>query len=119
MLIKIGGDTLALDPNIRHHIETEAAKLAARFPDERIEAKATIQEEFDQLHGHRIRCELSAKLSHGRQIVIRDARKTAQEAIAETFSAARRSLRRARLKHPLSRPPTLPAAIPSMQAIGG
>ncbi len=96
MLISIGGDTLALDGDIRRHIETEVAKLAARFPGEDLEARATIQEEFDPLHGHRVRCELSAKIAHGRQIVVRDARKTAKEAIDEVFGLARRNLRRMR-----------------------
>lgn len=58
MLINIGGDTLALDGEIRRHIENEVAKLAARFPGEDLEARATIQEEFDPLHGHRVRCAL-------------------------------------------------------------
>ncbi|NCA71618.1 MAG: Fis family transcriptional regulator [Sphingobacteriia bacterium] len=114
MLIKIGGDTLALDPDIRHQIETEAAKLAARFPEADIETQATIQEEFDPLHGHRIRCELSTKLAHGPQVIIRDARKNAQEAITQAFTAARRNLRRARGKPPLTRPPALQTATSSV-----
>jgi ribosome-associated translation inhibitor RaiA len=105
MLIKIGGDTLALDGEIRRHIETEAAKLAARFPGEDLDARAIIQEEFDPLHGHRVRCELSAKMPHGRQIVVRDARKTAREAIDEVFGLARRNLRRVRRQIPLARTP--------------
>lgn len=96
MYMKIGGDTLALDGAIRGQIESEAQKLANRFPDERIEAHVTIQEEFDPLHGHRVRCELSAKVGSGRQMVVRDARKTADEAINEVFTAARRSVRRLR-----------------------
>jgi ribosome-associated translation inhibitor RaiA len=96
MLIKIGGDTLALDGEIRRHIEDEAAKLAARFPGEEIEVQATIQEEFDPLHGHRVRCELSARTANGGQVVVRDARKSAKEAIDGAFSLARRSMRRAR-----------------------
>ncbi len=119
MLIQIGGDTLALARDIRSHIESEAAKLAARFPGEDLDARVTIQEEFDPLHGHRIRCELSAKIAQGRQIVVRDARKTAKDAINEVFGLARRNLRRSRRaatvpRIPCSRPSTLeplPAAV--------
>lgn len=96
MLIKIGGDTLALDLDIRRQIEAEASQLAARFPGPPMEGRATIQEEFDQLHGRRIRFELFVKPECGRQVVIREARKNATEAIREAFIAARRSLRRNR-----------------------
>jgi ribosome-associated translation inhibitor RaiA len=96
MPIQISGDTLALDKAIRRQIETEAEKLAERFPDERIEAKARINEEFDPLHGHRVRCELRADLGRGRQLVVRDARKDAAEAIREVFASAGRNVRRMR-----------------------
>jgi len=119
MLIHIGGDTLALDKDIRRQIETEAEQLAARFPGEKFEARATIQEEFDPLHGHRVRCELAAKLGHGRQMVVRDARKTAHEAISATFGAARRNLRRARRKVSPDRATACQAALSGARAIGG
>jgi ribosome-associated translation inhibitor RaiA len=119
MLIRIGGDTLALDADIRRQIETEVAKLAARFPGENLEARATIQEEFDPLHGHRVRCELSAKIAHGRQIVVRDARKTAKEAIDEVFGLARRNLRRMRRQINLPRNPPHGALSTGAHAIGG
>jgi ribosome-associated translation inhibitor RaiA len=119
MLIKIGGDTLALDREIRRHIETEAAKLAARFPGEELETRATIQEEFDPLHGHRVRCELSAKIAHGRQIVVRDARKTAREAIDEVFGLARRNMRRVRRQIDIPRAPMQPAIGAGAGAVGG
>jgi ribosome-associated translation inhibitor RaiA len=119
MLIKIGGDTLALDGEIRRHIEAEVAKLAARFPGENLEARATIQEEFDPLHGHRVRCELSAKIAHGRQIVVRDARKTAREAIDEVFGLARRNLRRMRRQVGLPRTPPHGTLTTGTHAIGG
>lgn len=105
MLIKIGGDTLALDADIRRQIETEARKLAERFPDEPIEGRATIQEEFDQMHGHRIRCELCMKLAHGRQVVVRDARKSAADAINEVFASARRNVRKLRRQSMLNHAP--------------
>jgi ribosome-associated translation inhibitor RaiA len=96
MPIKISGDTLALDKAIRRQIEREAQKLAERFPDEDINALARINEEFDPLHGHRVRCELRANLGQGRQIVVRDARKDPAEAISEVFGTAMRNVRRLR-----------------------
>jgi ribosome-associated translation inhibitor RaiA len=96
MPIKISGDTLALDNAIRRQIESEAQKLALRFPDENIDALARISAEFDPLHGHRVRCELSANLGQGRQIVVRDARKDPSEAISEVFGTALRNVRRLR-----------------------
>lgn len=96
MILKVGGDTLALDADIRRQIESEAQQLADRFPSERIEIQVTVQEEFDQINGHRVRCELSAKLASCHQIVMRGARKTAFEAIQDVFVGARRNVRRAR-----------------------
>jgi ribosome-associated translation inhibitor RaiA len=96
MPIQISGDTLALDKSIRRQIEAEAQKLAERFPEERIDAKARINEEFDPLHGHRVRCELRADLGRGRQLIVRDARKDPAEAIREVFVAARRNVQRLR-----------------------
>lgn len=108
MPITISGDTLALDKAIRRQIESEAQRLAERFPEEQIETRARISEEFDPLHGHRVRCELRADLGRGRQLVVRDARKDAAEAIREVFGAARRNVRqlRRRMMTPLG-PPTL------------
>lgn len=96
MPITISGDTLALDKAIRRQIEAEAQQLAERFPGERIEARARINEEFDPRHGHRVRCELRADLGQGHQLVVREARKDAAEAIREVFGAARRGVRRLR-----------------------
>ena len=96
MPITISGDTLALDKAIRRQIESEAQRLAERFPEERIETRARISEEFDPLHGHRVRCELRADLGHGRQLVIREAHKDAAEAIREVFLVARRNVRQLR-----------------------
>ena len=118
MLMKIGGDTLALDADIRRQIESEAMKFAARFPDGQVDVQVTIQEEFDPLHGHRVRCELGAKVGAGRQVVVRDARKTAGEAIREVFNAAGRNVRRLRRQHILSLAPVRPALLPVAQAVG-
>lgn len=111
MPIKIGGDTLALDADVRHQIQTEADRLVQRFPGEEIDARVTIQESFDPLHGHRVRCELSARVGAGRQVVVREARKIAAEAITATFAAARRNVRRTR------RPTLIECAAPSTAAL--
>lgn len=117
MPIQISGDTLALDKAIRRQIENEAQILADRFPGERIDAQARISEEFDPLHGHRVRCELRAKLSSGRQLVVRDARKDAAEAIREVFGTARRNVRqlRRRMSTPAALAPMVPAGASSGQ----
>ena len=111
MPIKISGDTLALDKAICRQIENEAKKLALRFPDEQIDALARINEEFDPLYGHRVRCELRANLGQGRQLLVRDARKDAAEAITEVFGAAKRSMRRLRRR-------LIPVPAPGMASIG-
>ena len=105
MVLKIGGDMLALDAAIRRQIESEARKLTDRFPGESIDAQVNVQEEFDPLNGHRVRCELSAKLGSGRQVVVREARKSASEAIAEVFATARRNVRRLRCQSVLQLSP--------------
>jgi ribosome-associated translation inhibitor RaiA len=115
MPIQISGDTLALDAAIRRQIESEADKLAQRFPGERITARARIGEELDPLHGHRVRCELRADLGRGRQLLVREARKDAFEAIREAFGTARRNLRR--MRRPLE-PAALPAVAASALATG-
>jgi ribosome-associated translation inhibitor RaiA len=96
MRMKIGGDTLALDADIRHQIEAEAEKFAARFPAGQPDIQVTIREEFDPLHGHRVRCELTARVAPGCQIIVREARKTASDAILDVFTTARRNVRRTR-----------------------
>ncbi|MBK1722924.1 Fis family transcriptional regulator [Thiocystis violacea] len=118
MVLKIGGDTLALDADIRRQIESEAKKLADRFPGERMDAQVTVQEEFDQLHGHRIRCELSAKLASGHQVVVRDARKIPAEVIAEVFASARRNVRRLRRHNVLALTPASQPVAHAAQAAG-
>ncbi|QIK37092.1 Fis family transcriptional regulator [Caldichromatium japonicum] len=96
MVLKIGGDMLALDAAIRQQIEKEGSKLMERFSDELSEAQFNIQEEFDPLRGHRVRCELSAKLGSGQQMVMRETRKLPNEAITGVFDAAHQALRRLR-----------------------
>lgn len=119
MCMKIGGDMLALDADIRHQIEAETQKLADRFPDETFDLQVSIQEEFDQLHGHRVRCELSAKLGSGRQMVVRDARKRASEAISEVFNTTRRNIRRLRRPYVLNPSSSSQTVTRAAQAVGG
>lgn len=95
MRVQITGDTLALDADIRRQIESEAENLAAHVPGGPVVTRARICEEFDPVHGHRVRCELLADL-RGRQVVVREARKDAAEAISKVFEAALRSARRVR-----------------------
>jgi ribosome-associated translation inhibitor RaiA len=104
MSIHISGDTLALDKAIRQQIEHEARLFQERFPDATIDARVRINEEFDQLHGHRVRCELRADFGAGRQLVVREARKNPVEAINEAFGTARRNLRKLRRRSAIPTP---------------
>lgn len=92
--VHISGDTLALDRAIRERVEAGAAGLQQRYPDLPMELRVRIAEEFDQLHGHRVRCELVATAGKGRQVVVREAQKDAMAAIAGVFTSAKRQLRR-------------------------
>jgi len=94
MRIQISGDTLALDRAIKHLIEAEARALTARFSTDPLELRVQIGEELDQIHGHRVRCEIRIQADRGRQWVVRDARKDATVAIKETFKNARKTIRR-------------------------
>lgn len=115
MVLKIGGDMLALDAAIRQQIETEARKLMERFSDELSEAQFNIQEEFDPLRGHRVRCELSAKLGSGQQMVMREARKSPNEAIAAVFDATHQALRRLRRQRPSAPAPSAAPVVAGAQ----
>lgn len=92
--LNISGDTLALDKGVRERLQTEAAGLRQRYPDLPLDLRVRIAEEFDQLHGHRVRCELVASAGKGRQIVVREAQKDPMAAIAGAFASAKRQLRR-------------------------
>lgn len=112
MSIHISGDTLALDKAIRRQIEREARQFEERFPDATIDTRVRINEEFDPLHGHRVRCELRADVGAGRQLVVREARKQPAEAITEAFGTARRNLRK------LRRRSAIPTPAPELAATG-
>jgi ribosome-associated translation inhibitor RaiA len=92
--LQISGDTLALDRTIRRQIESEAQSLIARFSRDALDLRVQIGEELDQLHGHRVRCEIRIEADRGRQWVVRDARKDATAAITESFKNARKTIRR-------------------------
>jgi ribosome-associated translation inhibitor RaiA len=92
--ILITGDTLALDPAIRKLIDEEAALLKQRYPTTPVALSIAIGEEFDQVSGHRVRCELAADLPDRRQLMVRDAHKEASAAVRAVFATARRQLRR-------------------------
>lgn len=92
--ILISGDTLALDPKIRNHINAEAERLQQRFPSTTVALRIGISEEFDPARGHRVRCELAADLPGRRQVMVREAQKEAFAAISGVFAGARLQLRR-------------------------
>jgi ribosome-associated translation inhibitor RaiA len=105
--VHIGGDTLALDRTVRSRVLEEAEKLQRRHPEEHIGLRVQIMEEFDRLHGHRVRCEVVATLKERRQIVVREAKKQWAEAITQAFAGAKRQIRR--LRHRLTDRPQLAA----------
>jgi ribosome-associated translation inhibitor RaiA len=94
--LHIGGDMLALDHALRRLIVTEAGQLRQRFPDQTADLRVRIGEEFDQVRGHQIRCEVVASLADRRQVVVREFRKGPREAITEAFAATKLQLRRLR-----------------------
>lgn len=115
MSIRISGDLLALDASIRSIIEQQAQRLAARFPERGLRTEAKILEEFDPVRGHRIRCELKLDFPGGRQVVVREARREATEAVLAAFAAVKVQVRR------LIRPTlnqTTEDATPPLQAVG-
>ena len=95
MSIQITGDLLALDRKVRHAIQRHAEALQARFPNQNIELLARVSEEFDQINGHRVRCEL---LAERQRIVVRAARKGAEEAIDEAFDGIKKQFRQMSLR---------------------
>lgn len=116
MSIRISGDMLALDASVRSIIDQQAQRLVARFPDRKMHTEARILEELDPVRGHRIRCELRVELAGRRQIIVREAKREAKEAIMAAFAAAKFQLRRI-----VKTTPTQPAPDPqpTLPAIGG
>lgn len=98
--LHISGDTLALDRALRARLQAEASSLQDRYPDTPIRLSVKIAEEFDQRHGHRVRCELVATTDARQQVVVREAQKDPLAAIAGAFASAKRQLRRLSLRGP-------------------
>lgn len=112
MNVHISGDTLALDPKLRRSIEQKAEALIKRFPDSGLELRIRLAEEFDNLHGHRVRCEIDAMFAQQGQVIVREARKKPEEAIDKVFGAAKGQLRKLRMRaHSSRRAAALPEAL--------
>ncbi len=116
--IHISGDTLALDPKIRHLITAEAERLQQRYSFAGVALRIGISEEFDPARGHRVRCELDAKLPGRHQFMVREAHKEALTAISCAFAGARKQLRRLATRGlgAVLHPPAAPSG--EMQACG-
>lgn len=93
MEISITGDALILQKGIRARIEADARSFASRFTNKPTRIDVNLQEEFDQIKGHRVRCGLSTVLRDRKQILVRESRKKPEEAIAAAFVAAKRKMR--------------------------
>jgi len=104
--LHIGGDMLALDRTLRRLIAAESRHLTERFPDQGIDLRVRIGEEFDPARGHQVRCEIVASLTDRRQLVVREFRKDPGQAITEAFAAAKVQLRRLRRRSALPITPT-------------
>ena len=116
--IHISGDTLALDPKIRHLITAEAERLQQRYSFAGVALRIGISEEFDPARGHRVRCELDARLPGRHQFMVREAHKEALTAISCAFAGARKQLRRLATRGlgAVLHPPVAPSG--EMQACG-
>ncbi len=98
MSVRITGDMLALDRKLVRRINRHADTLTQSAPDQQLDLKVRIAEEFDQLRGHRVRCELVANLSAKRQIVVREAQKKPEAAIDTAFAGLKTKVRRMRIR---------------------
>lgn len=93
-IVQLQGDFLALDPAIRAQVQAEAAQLQSRYASEPLGFRVRIQEELDPVHGHRVLCEVVPTLADGRQVMVRERRKKAPEAVSAVFASLRMQLRR-------------------------
>jgi len=98
MSVRITGDLLALDKRVQRMITSQATAIEQSFPNRKFDIQARITEEFDQLHGHRVRCELVATSPERQQVVVREAQKKAEDAIKAAFTGLKPKLRRLRLR---------------------
>jgi ribosome-associated translation inhibitor RaiA len=99
MSVRISGDTLALDRKIKQRISRHVTALEQSFPSQEFDIHARIAEEFDQLHGHRVRCELITGSAERQQVIVREASKRAEEAIDTAFTGLKSKLRRLRTRN--------------------
>ncbi|MGB5831796.1 MAG: HPF/RaiA family ribosome-associated protein [Thiohalocapsa sp.] len=98
MSVRISGDTLALDRKIVRRIERHANALEQSFPSQQFKIQARIAEEFDQLKGNRVRCELVTTTPDRQQIIVREAHKKAEDAIDIAFAGLKPKFRRLRTR---------------------
>jgi hypothetical protein len=98
MSVRITGDLLALDKRVKRLITQHAKAIQESFPGREYQIQARIAEEFDQLKGHRVRVELVVTSPDRQQVVVREARKKADESIQAAFVSLKPKLRRLGLK---------------------
>lgn len=116
MSVRITGDFLALDKRIKKLINQQAQAIQDSFPGRDYEIQARIAEEFDQLNGHRVRVELSVVSPDRQQIMVREAKKKAEESVRTAFTSLKSKLRRIGLKRVQQQP--APSASTSLPAPG-
>jgi len=98
MSVRISGDTLALDRKIVRRIKRHVQGLEQSFPGRQFQIEARVAEEFDQLRGHRVRCELVVTTPDRQQVIVREAQKKAEDAIDTAFNGLKPKLRRMRTR---------------------
>ncbi len=98
MSVSISGDMLALDRKIVRRIKRHAEALEQSFASQHFEIQARVAEEFDELKGHRVRCELITTTPDRQQVIVREAQKRAEDAIDMAFTGLKPKLRRLRTR---------------------
>jgi ribosome-associated translation inhibitor RaiA len=100
MSVRITGDLIALDKRTQRLVKSQTAALQQSFPNRQFDILARLTEEFDQLRGHRVRCELVVVAPDHQQVIIREAQKRAEDAIKSAFTNLKSRLRRLRSRRP-------------------
>jgi ribosome-associated translation inhibitor RaiA len=98
MSVRITGDLLALDKHVQRMIKRETAAIEQSFPNRKFDIQARVTEEFDQINGHRVRCELVSTSPEHQQVIVREAKKKPEEAIKAAFTSLKPRLRRLRVR---------------------
>lgn len=98
MSVRITGDMLALDKRVQRMIKREAETIEQSFPKREFDIQARVTEEFDQLNGHRVRCELVTTSPEHQQVIVREAQKKVDEAVRAAFAGLKPKLRRVRVR---------------------